>query len=45
VASGYKPESLVAEIADDIGSGNADETDMQVRIGSYKDLRLKFLSA
>ena len=33
------------EIADDVGSGNADEINMQVRIGSLKDLKLKFLSA
>ncbi len=33
------------DIADDIGSGNADEADMQARIGSYKDLKLKFMSA
>eukprot|EP00347_Sterkiella_histriomuscorum_P017228 403350193 len=36
---------LFTQIADDIGSGNADETDMQQRIGSYTDLKSKFLSA
>ncbi|CDW84900.1 UNKNOWN [Stylonychia lemnae] len=38
-------QKLFLDIADDIGSGNADEQDMQVRIGSYKDLKSKFLSA
>lgn len=36
---------LLHQIADDIGSGNADEAEMQQRIGSVNDLKGKFLSA